>query len=99
MQLVAWRLHVFTGCHCGRVEKHLAGLAEWNAPSAGMFLWIRLLAGVTDADQIFELLKDARVVVVPGACPAVSALPCSRRREMMALRLFGYRSLGPRMKG
>ncbi len=48
-------------------EEHLAGLAEWNAPSAGMFLWIRLLAGVTDADQIFELLKDARVVVVPGA--------------------------------
>ncbi len=32
-----------------------------------MFLWIKLLAGVTDADQIFELLKDARVVVVPGA--------------------------------
>ena len=34
-----------------------------------MFLWIRLLAGVTDADQIFELLKDARVVVVPGESP------------------------------
>ena len=51
-----------------RADKHLTGLAEWNAPSAGMFLWLRLLAGVTDADQIFELLKDARVVVVPGVC-------------------------------
>jgi len=50
-----------------RADKHLTGLAEWNAPSAGMFLWLKLLAGVTDADQIFELLKDARVVVVPGA--------------------------------
>ena len=48
-------------------EKHLAGLAEWFAPSAGMFMWVKLLAGIRDADQILELLKDAKVVIVPGA--------------------------------
>ena len=62
--------------HVPGADKHLTGLAEWNAPSAGMFLWIKLLAGVTDADQIFELLKDARVVVVPGA--VTSAVICPR---------------------
>ena len=64
-----------------RADKHLTGLAEWNPPSAGMFLWIKLLAGVTDADQIFELLKDARVVVVPGAS---WILHCSVRVLSMA---------------
>ncbi|KAK9807681.1 hypothetical protein WJX72_005972 [[Myrmecia] bisecta] len=46
--------------------EHLAGLAEWSRPQAGMFMWMRLGAGVTDADQILDLLKEERVVVVPG---------------------------------
>ena len=25
------------------LPQHLVGLAEWSAPSAGMFLWLRLL--------------------------------------------------------
>ena len=28
---------------------HLTGLAEWNAPEAGMFLWIKLLVRCTFA--------------------------------------------------
>lgn len=31
-----------------------------------MFLWIALGAGVTDADEILDLLAEHRVVVVPG---------------------------------
>ncbi len=46
-------------------EENLAGLAEWQAPAAGMFLWLRLLR-VRDADDILEQLKAASVVVVPG---------------------------------
>ncbi|KAL9186804.1 hypothetical protein ACHAXT_010524 [Thalassiosira profunda] len=32
---------------------HLAGLAEWNVPSAGMFVWMKLL-GVDDAQELIE---------------------------------------------
>lgn len=47
-------------------EKHLTGLAEWTTPSAGMFMWMKLLAGITDADEILDELKENKVVVVPG---------------------------------
>lgn len=48
-------------------EKHLTGYAEWNTPTAGMFLWIKLL-GVEDS---FSLIKDKavaeKVILVPGS--------------------------------
>ena len=47
-------------------EEHLTGLAEWTMPSAGMFMWIKLLAGISDSDEILEELKENKVVVVPG---------------------------------
>jgi DNA-binding transcriptional MocR family regulator len=31
-----------------------------------MFLWLKLLAGVADADDILHKLIDYKVVVVPG---------------------------------
>lgn len=46
-------------------EKHLTGLAEWQAPRAGMFLWLKLL-GVKDSWVVFEKMKEVKVVVVPG---------------------------------
>jgi len=47
-------------------EKHLVGVASWRAPQAGMFLWLTLGAGVTDADEILDLLAEAAVALVPG---------------------------------
>lgn len=52
-------------------ERHLAGLAEWQPPAAGMFLWLRLL-GIPDARSILDALKDSGVVLVPGADPCSS---------------------------
>ena len=52
-------------CSQAAAEAHLPGLAEWQAPSAGMFLWLRLLR-VRDADEVLDELKAASVVVVPG---------------------------------
>ncbi|CAL8471435.1 g10977 [Coccomyxa elongata] len=46
-------------------QRHLAGLAEWQPPAAGMFLWVRLVQ-IPDARSILDSLKDAGVVVVPG---------------------------------
>jgi len=34
-------------------EEHLSGLAEWNIPSASMFLWIKVL-GVEDTAELVE---------------------------------------------
>lgn len=46
-------------------DRELAGVAEWTAPNAGMFLWLRL-NGVQDAGQVWEDVKQAKVVVCPG---------------------------------
>ncbi len=46
--------------------RHLTGLAEWNVPEAGMFVWIKLL-NITDS---FELISThavkKKVLLVPG---------------------------------
>ncbi len=55
--------------------QHLAGLAEWTQPAAGMFLWLKLLV-VSDADEILDKLKDAGVVVVPGITAALKPEVC-----------------------
>lgn len=47
-------------------EQHLAGLAEWQEPQAGMFAWLKLQGGIQDADEILDKLKEEKVVVVPG---------------------------------
>lgn len=52
-------------------EEHLAGLAEWQEPQAGMFAWLKLCGGIQDADEILDKLKEEKVVVVPGS-PLIS---------------------------
>eukprot|EP00040_Diaphanoeca_grandis_P013028 m.65915 g.65915 ORF g.65915 m.65915 type:complete len:449 (+) comp23618_c0_seq2:179-1525(+) len=47
-------------------EKHLTGLAEWSTPSAGMFVWIKLL-NVTDSFKLIrEKAVDEKVLLIPG---------------------------------
>ena len=53
-------------------EEHLAGLAEWQEPQAGMFAWLKLCGGIKDADEILDKLKEEKVVVVPGSMPCRS---------------------------
>ena len=50
-------------------EEHLGDLATWRKPTAGMFAWMKLQGGITDADQVIEYLKEEKVVVVPGQQP------------------------------
>lgn len=47
-------------------EEHLAGLARWEAPRGGMFLWIELL-GVGDSLELLDEMEAEKVVVCPGA--------------------------------
>ena len=50
-----------------RLLQELSGLAEWQQPKAGMFIWLKLLAGVQDMDDIAAELVEANVMVLPGA--------------------------------
>ena len=47
-------------------DLHLTGLCEWNNPSAGMFVWIK----VNNCNDTLKLVKekalDAKVIFVPG---------------------------------
>jgi kynurenine/2-aminoadipate aminotransferase len=46
-------------------DRHLSGLCEWSAPSAGMFVWMKL--PVEDADAFIKSkARKAKVLLVPG---------------------------------
>lgn len=48
------------------LERHLGRFAEWNVPSAGMFIWIKLL-GIDDTEVLIKEKAVAhRVLLVPG---------------------------------
>lgn len=62
-------------------DRHLTGLAEWVVPEAGMFLWIKLLHGVTDTKALIEdKAAKANVLFVPGQsfCPLNQKSPYVR---------------------
>lgn len=46
-------------------QRELTGLAEWGVPSAGMFLWLRLL-GEADAAEVWQELCEESVIMIPG---------------------------------
>ncbi|KAI5122317.1 hypothetical protein M0805_002484 [Coniferiporia weirii] len=57
------------------MHRHLQGLAEWSAPDAGMFFWIKLLlndpsdsnAAEGDSGIVLTLALQRKIVVLPGA--------------------------------
>lgn len=52
---------------CRAADQHLKGLATWEQPLAGMFLWVEVcVEGLSDLQDTLELLKEKKVVVVPG---------------------------------
>jgi kynurenine/2-aminoadipate aminotransferase len=62
-------------------DRHLNGLAEWVVPEAGMFLWIKLLHGITDTKALIEdKAAKANVLFVPGQsfCPLDQKSPYVR---------------------
>ncbi|XP_062373108.1 kynurenine/alpha-aminoadipate aminotransferase, mitochondrial [Sardina pilchardus] len=67
-------------------DKWLTGLAEWHAPAAGMFLWIRL-KGVADTQQlIMEKALEKEVLLVPGGVFTInSSEPCPYVRAAFSL--------------
>ncbi|XP_063042457.1 kynurenine/alpha-aminoadipate aminotransferase, mitochondrial [Engraulis encrasicolus] len=67
-------------------DKWLTGLAEWHAPAAGMFLWIRL-KGVADTQQlIMEKALEKEVLLVPGGVFTInSEEPCPYVRAAFSL--------------
>eukprot|EP00667_Euglena_gracilis_P008936 EG_transcript_9071 len=47
-------------------DEHLTGLAEWGKPSAGMFVWFRLI-GIEDSSKLItEKARSQKVLMVPG---------------------------------
>jgi len=51
---------------CSLAEKHLRGLAEWHPPSAGMFVWFKILGIQSSEKLIKEKALEQKVLLVPG---------------------------------
>ncbi|XP_021962290.1 kynurenine/alpha-aminoadipate aminotransferase, mitochondrial [Folsomia candida] len=48
------------------VEKHLKGLAEWNLPQGGMFLWMRMLHVEDTYEMVMERGIGEKIMLLPG---------------------------------
>ncbi|KAI8344715.1 pyridoxal phosphate-dependent transferase [Chlamydoabsidia padenii] len=49
------------------LDKYMTGRAEWVVPEAGMFVWLKLLNGITDSfDLVMNKALKKRVVAIPG---------------------------------
>ncbi len=48
------------------LEKHLRGVAKWEKPSSGVFIWLRLPAGVDTALLLKIAVERERVAFIPG---------------------------------
>lgn len=73
-----------------KLVQELSGLAEWQQPKAGMFIWLKLLAGVRDLDDIAAELVEANVMILPGAAcmlssPLTSAACCTAEQFCLSL--------------
>jgi kynurenine/2-aminoadipate aminotransferase len=62
-------------------ERHLTGIAEWNRPSGGMFLWIRLLEVKDTRRMIVEKGLEKMVMLTPGCY-----FMCDESKETSYLR-------------
>ncbi|XP_077303027.1 kynurenine/alpha-aminoadipate aminotransferase, mitochondrial-like isoform X2 [Arctopsyche grandis] len=64
-------------CLINLLEKHLTGLAEWDTPEAGMFVWVKI-KGVPDVyDMIFRKAIERGISFVPGHAFTISSgAPC-----------------------
>ncbi|XP_070710761.1 kynurenine/alpha-aminoadipate aminotransferase, mitochondrial [Pempheris klunzingeri] len=67
-------------------DKWLKDVAEWHAPSAGMFLWIKL-KGIADTQQlIMKKALEKEVLLVPGGVFMInSSDPCPYVRAAFSL--------------
>uniref|UniRef100_A0A8C6USQ4 Kynurenine/alpha-aminoadipate aminotransferase, mitochondrial n=1 Tax=Neogobius melanostomus TaxID=47308 RepID=A0A8C6USQ4_9GOBI len=67
-------------------DKWLKDVAEWHAPSAGMFLWIKL-KGISDTQQLIrEKALEKEVLLVPGGVFMInSSEPCAYVRAAFSL--------------
>lgn len=57
------------------VIQELTGLVEWRKPTAGMFMWLKLLAGVRDADEV--LPEVTHNLISPRSCKLLCRSPQS----------------------
>lgn len=49
------------------MQRHLAGLAEWATPEAGMFFWFKLLGGDDDSASLIRTKAlEHGVLALPG---------------------------------
>uniref|UniRef100_A0A4W4GEK4 Kynurenine/alpha-aminoadipate aminotransferase, mitochondrial n=1 Tax=Electrophorus electricus TaxID=8005 RepID=A0A4W4GEK4_ELEEL len=82
-------LHTFSqkqNAMLSSADKWLKDLAEWHAPAAGMFLWIKL-KGIKDTQKlIMEKALEKEVLLVPGGVFNIcSSDPCPYVRAAFSL--------------
>lgn len=60
------------------LDRRMKGRAEWVVPNAGMFVWLRLLGGITDScDLVMKKALKENVLAIPG----VAFMPQGEKTE------------------
>ena len=58
------------------LDRHMPPGVSWSAPQGGMFVWVRLPAGIDGKVLLERALAEARVAFVPGA-PFFAEIPAN----------------------
>ncbi|KAG1472670.1 hypothetical protein G6F56_001402 [Rhizopus delemar] len=60
------------------LDRHMKGRATWTVPNAGMFVWLRLLGGITDSyDLVLTRALKEKVLAIPG----LPFMPSGKKNE------------------
>jgi len=71
------------------LEKHFEGVATWNIPSSGVFVWLELTRSIDTLSLLPYALASQKVAYIPGQ--TFSADGCPRALRSMRLN-FSYLS-------
>lgn len=79
-------------CMLQALEKHFSGIATWEKPTSGIFIWLRLVGGIDTAELIKTAVQREHVAFIPGkafttgdrdwakACIRLSFTSCRREQ-------------------
>ena len=48
------------------LERHMSGLAKWNRPQGGLFLWAELLEQIDTLPLLRQAVEEEKVAFIPG---------------------------------
>lgn len=64
-------------CMLHALEKHFTGVAKWEKPTSGVFIWLRLPSGVHTTELLKIAVEQEHVAFIPGKAFSIGGSDCA----------------------